>query len=297
MHKNSLLRIADLSKEELLGILADADAFAHEQKDWQLPTRKLIANLFFEPSTRTHYSFESAEMQLGCRVSDFNAAYSSVQKGESLYDSVKTFEAIGYDAVVIRHTMDEYFKELTNVDIPILNGGDGCGNHPTQCLLDLLTIQQEFLSFEGLKVVIVGDIAHSRVANSNKEALDMLGAVAKFSGPDFWVDQNENFMPLDEAVEWADVVMLLRIQHERHEKHLQMSEESYLEKYGLTKEREARMQKHAIIMHPAPVNRGVEIDDDLVECERSRIFKQMSNGVLVRKAVIKRAFGYSFDDK
>ena len=296
MHKNSLLRIADLTKEEILTILADADAFANDKKDWQLPERKLVANLFFEPSTRTHYSFESAELQLNCLVSDFNASYSSVQKGESLYDSVKTFESINYDALVIRHTKDEYFKELENINIPILNGGDGCGNHPTQCLLDLLTIQQEFGQFEGLKVVIVGDIAHSRVANSNKEALAMLGAEVKFSGPNFWVPQDENYMPLDEAVEWADVVMLLRIQHERHAEHLQMTQEEYLNKYGLTIERERRMKDHAIIMHPAPVNRGVEIDDSLMECPRSRIFKQMSNGVLVRKAVIKRAFGYSFDD-
>lgn len=294
MNSKCLLRISDLTKEELMEILRDAQSFGDEHSDWQLPKRKLIANLFFENSTRTHYSFASAEHQLGCSVSDFSAVTSSIQKGETLYDTVKTFQAIGYDALVIRHPQNEYFKELEGIDIPILNGGDGSGNHPTQCLLDLLTIYQEFDKFEGLNVVIVGDIQHSRVANSNKEALDMLGANTKFSGPKFWNKEDENFMEWDEAVKWADVVMLLRIQHERHEKHLQMSQEEYLQEYGLTIEREAMMKPHAIIMHPAPINRGVEIDDSLVECGRSRIFKQMSNGVLVRKAVIKRAFDYKF---
>ncbi|MEG0094515.1 MAG: aspartate carbamoyltransferase catalytic subunit [Erysipelotrichaceae bacterium] len=294
MNSNSLLRIADLSKEELMNILCDAQAFEDEHQDWQLPKHKLVANLFFENSTRTHYSFASAEHQLGCAVSDFSAVTSSIQKGESLYDTVKTFQAIGYDALVIRHPQNEYFRELESIDIPILNGGDGSGNHPTQCLLDLLTIYQEFGKFEGLNVVIVGDIQHSRVANSNKEALDMLGAHTKFSGPLFWNNNDENYMDFEEAIEWADVVMLLRIQHERHEQHLKMSQKEYLEKYGLTKNREKKMKEHAIIMHPAPVNRGAEIDSDLVECDRSRIFKQMSNGVLVRKAVIKRAFGVEF---
>ena len=127
---------------------------------------------FFEASTRTHFSFESAEYQLGCKVADFNASTSSVTKGESLYDTVKTFEAIGYDAVVIRHPKDEYFKELENINIPILNAGDGAGNHPTQCLLDLLTMYDEFKDFKGLNVVIAGDIQHSRVAASNKQALE-----------------------------------------------------------------------------------------------------------------------------
>ena len=152
MNQNSLLRISDLTKEELLDILNDAHAFSCSHRDWQLPDRTLIANLFFEPSTRTHYSFASAELQLGARVEDFSAAGSSVEKGETLYDTVKTFESIGYNAVVIRHSKDEYFKELENINIPILNAGDGCGNHPTQCLLDLLTIYQEFKTFENIKV-------------------------------------------------------------------------------------------------------------------------------------------------
>lgn len=292
MNKNSLLKINDLTKEEIFHILQDANGFSCSYKDWQLPQRRLIANLFFEPSTRTHFSFASAQHQLGCCVENFSAQGSSIEKGESLYDTVKTFESIGYDAVVIRHSADSYFEELNDIQIPILNAGDGCGNHPTQCLLDLLTIYQEFNTFEGIKVAVIGDIVHSRVANSIKEAMEKLSGEVCFSGPKEWVKHDALYKDVDDAVRWADVVMMLRIQHERHGDTMAMSKEEYLCTYGLTKKRHAMMKPHAIIMHPAPVNRGVEIDTDLVEAPNSRIFKQMENGVLVRKAVIKRAFGY-----
>lgn len=295
MNKNSLLSMSTLSTDEINSILEDALQFSQTFQDWQFSKPKLVANLFFEPSTRTHYSFASAELQLGCKTIDFNASTSSVAKGESLYDTVKTFEAIGYDAVVIRHTQDEYFKELEGINIPILNAGDGCGNHPTQCLLDLYTIRAEFGHFEGLKVAIIGDIIHSRVAASNYDALTRLGAEVRFGGLDEWLPKDKAKISIDEAVEWADVIMLLRIQHERHAEHMQLSKTEYLEKYGMTKERYAKMKEHAILMHPAPVNRGVEIDSDLVEADKSRIFKQMENGVLVRKAVLKRAFGATFE--
>lgn len=292
MNPNSLLTMRDLSKNEILDILNDARAFHISTKDWQLPVRKaLVANLFFEPSTRTHYSFESAEYQLGCHAADFAASQSSVVKGESLYDTCKTFEATGYDVLVIRHPKDEYFKELEGLNIPVINAGDGKDNHPTQCLLDLLTIYEEFGKFEDINVVICGDVAHSRVAASNKEALELLGANLRFAGPKEWEREGFPFSDFDEAIEWADVVMLLRIQKERGAVN-HLSDEDYLNAYGLNKERYARMKDHAIIMHPAPVNRGVEIDSDLVESKKSRIFQQMANGVLVRKAVLKRAFGF-----
>lgn len=293
MNAHSLLRINDLTKDEIFEILDDARAFSCSQADWQLTGTPLIANLFFEPSTRTHYSFASAEHQLGARVEDFSAQGSSVEKGETLYDTVKTFETIGYQAVVIRHPANEYFEELEDIGIPILNAGDGSGNHPTQCLLDLLTIYQEFGRLEGIKVAVIGDVTHSRVANSIKEAMELLGGETRFSGPDEWIVKDEHYLPVDEAVKWADAVMMLRIQHERHQETMSMSKKEYLECYGLTKQRAAMMKPHAIIMHPAPVNRGVEIDDALVESKQSRIFQQMANGVLVRKAVVKRAFGYA----
>ncbi|MBQ1289138.1 MAG: aspartate carbamoyltransferase catalytic subunit [Erysipelotrichaceae bacterium] len=294
MNKNSLLSMRDLSAEEIMAILNDALLFDGKYQDWQLPCRKaLVANLFYENSTRTHYSFESAELQLGCKVADVAVSQSSVSKGETLYDTVKTLEAVGYDAVVIRHPQDAYYKELKNVNIPILNGGDGAGDHPTQCLLDLLTMYKEFGTLKGLNVVICGDILHSRVAASNKEALEKLGSTVRFAGPKEWQREGFPVADLDEVISEVDVVMMLRIQRERGAALKDMGDdESYLEKYGLSKARYAKLKEGAIVMHPAPVNRGVEIDSDLVEAEKSRIFPQMSNGVLVRKAVIKRAFGF-----
>ena len=294
MNKKSLLTITDLTNQEILDLLNDAKAFHNSHSDWQIPEsfRALTANLFFEPSTRTHYSFLSAENQLGLRSVDFQAESSSLTKGESLYDTVKTFEAIGYGLLIIRHPEDEYFKELENINIPIINAGDGTGNHPSQCLLDLMTIYDEFGHLDGLHVLICGDVAHSRVAASNKEALERFGAEVRFSGPKEWQREGYPFTDFDENIEWADVVMLLRIQRERGASIEGMSDAEYLEKYGLTKERYARLKEHAIVLHPAPVNRGVEIDSDLVEADKSRIFKQMANGVLVRKAMIKHALGF-----
>lgn len=294
MNQNSILTMNYLSVDEIMSILDDAMSFSCSHKDWQLSKPRLVANLFFEPSTRTHYSFASAEHQLGCKVVDFMAESSSTKKGESLYDTVKTFEVIGYEGVIIRHSEDKYFKELEDINIPIINAGDGCDNHPSQCLLDMLTIYQEFKTFKDIKLVIVGDINHSRVANSNVDTMRRLGGEVRFSGPAFWIDRKDLYMPLDEAVEWADAVMMLRIQHERHTEVMNMTPQEYLEQYGLTHERVSRMKEHAIIMHPAPVNRGVEIESDLVEHPKSRIFKQMENGVLVRKAMIKKVFNETF---
>ncbi|WP_335870546.1 aspartate carbamoyltransferase catalytic subunit [Bacillus sp. 2205SS5-2] len=288
----SLLTMKDLTVEEIEEILADAEHFKQGGK-WALNQETYVANLFFEASTRTKCSFEMAEQRLNLKVLSFETGTSSVAKGETLYDTVKTLEAIGVNAVVIRHGQDRYFEDLQGINIPILNGGDGCGNHPTQCLLDLLTIQEEFGTFEKVKVSIIGDIAHSRVARSNAEALTKLGASVTFSGPPEWFQdefsQYGHFIPLDQATRESDVVMLLRIQHERHIGTASLSKEEYHARYGLTVEREQQMKPGSIIMHPAPVNRGVELADSLVECDRSRIFPQMENGVYVRMAVLKRA--------
>ncbi|MGO4887850.1 aspartate carbamoyltransferase catalytic subunit [Anaerobacillus sp. MEB173] len=289
---NHVLTMPSLELDEIFEILSQADRFLSGET-WRPNEDKFVANLFFEPSTRTKFSFEVAEKKLGLQVLNFEAQNSSVQKGETLYDTVKTLESIGTNVVVIRHPQDHYFDELVGkINIPIINGGDGCGHHPTQSLLDLLTIQQEFVVFQGLNVVIVGDVRHSRVARSNAEVLSRLGANVYFSGPEQWIDDSfavGQYLPIDEAIEIADVMMMLRIQHERHAFKMLTSKEEYHKQYGLTIEREKRMKKHSIIMHPAPINRGVEIADCLVECGRSRIFKQMNNGVAVRMAVLKRA--------
>ena len=247
---------------------------------------KKMATLFFENSTRTHYSFVTAMLNLGIKVVDFNASVSSVNKGESLYDTVRTFEALGMDGVVIRHSEDEYFKQLENINIPIFNGGDGKTNHPTQSLLDLMTIYEEYGHFDGLKCCIIGDISHSRVAHTNIEVMERLGMEVFISGPEEYNDGSAKYLPIDEAIKECDVIMLLRVQFERHSEKMSMTVEEYHEKYGLTEERVALMQKHAIIMHPAPINRGVEIADSVAECAKSRIYKQMTNGVYVRMAVI-----------
>ncbi|WP_326983072.1 aspartate carbamoyltransferase catalytic subunit [Chryseobacterium sp. MYb264] len=295
-----MFTITELSTERINSIVEEALAFANG-KTAKIEGEVFCSNLFFEDSTRTKTSFDIAERKLGLQVVPFDASHSSVNKGESLYDTVKTIESVGVNLVVIRDKKDRYFEELKNIKIPVINGGDGTGNHPSQCMLDLMTIYQEFGKFEGLKIGIVGDVKHSRVANSNAEALRRLGAKVYFSGPEQWFDEgaliNGTYLSVDELIAEVDVLMLLRIQHERHDSQMSFSASDYHRKYGLTKEREKAMKKEAIIMHPAPINRGVEIDTDLVECERSRVFKQMQNGVFARMAILKEALekeGYTF---
>jgi aspartate carbamoyltransferase catalytic subunit len=295
-----MFTITELSTERINSILTEAMDFANG-KTAKIEGEVFCSNLFFEDSTRTKTSFDIAERKLGLQVVPFDASNSSVNKGESLYDTVKTIESLGVNLVVIRDKKDRYFDELKNIKIPVINGGDGTGNHPSQCMLDLMTIYQEFGKFEGLKVGIVGDVKHSRVANSNAQALRRLGAKVYFSGPEQWFDEgaliNGTYLAVDQLIAEVDVLMLLRIQHERHDAKMSFSALEYHRKYGLTKAREKTMKETSIIMHPAPINRGVEIDTDLVECGRSRIFKQMENGVFARMAILKEALekqGHTF---
>lgn len=297
-----MLTATELTPSKISKLLKDAEDFA--KGNVQKAKKEIyVANLFFENSTRTKTSFDIAERKLGLHVVPFDINTSSVNKGESLYDTVKTLESLGVNLVVIRHTTDAYYNELKDIKIPIINGGDGKGNHPSQCLLDLMTIHQEFGKFKDLKIGIVGDVKHSRVANSNAQALRKLGAKVYFSGPEEWFDEgaiiNGTYLQLDQMIAEVDVLMLLRIQHERHGEKMKISLENYHKKYGLTIEREKKMKKNAIIMHPAPINRGVEIDDELVECKRSRIFKQMENGVFARMALLKNTLekqGFEFQE-
>ncbi|KAA6452934.1 aspartate carbamoyltransferase catalytic subunit [Bacillus swezeyi] len=293
-----LTAMNELSLEEIYGLIEEARELKKGKPDSVL-SGKFAANLFFEPSTRTHFSFEVAEKKLDMNILNLDGVSTSVQKGETLYDTVRTLESIGADVCVIRHSQDHYYEELVgHVGIPVINAGDGCGQHPTQSLLDLMTIHEEFNRFDGLTVSIHGDIKHSRVARSNAEVLTRLGATVLFSGPDEWRDEDNaygTYVPADEAVANSDVVMLLRIQHERHTR--KTADRDYLQTFGLSLERVKRMKQHAVIMHPAPVNRGVEIDSKLVESSRSRIFKQMENGVYIRMAVLKRALEEGENEK
>ncbi|MDX8044952.1 aspartate carbamoyltransferase catalytic subunit [Gracilibacillus sp. S3-1-1] len=295
---NHFVTMKDKTEAEILQLIRKANEMT-KQGIQPLNKQYFAANLFFEPSTRTKMSFVVAERKLGIEPLDFVSDFSSVIKGESIYDTARTFESIGANLIVLRHQEENIAKQLAeSLSIPVINAGDGTGEHPTQSLLDLVTIYQDFQQFKGLKVVIAGDIKHSRVARSNAIALSTLGCEVYLTGMEAWHDETLGlpYITMDEAVECADVLMLLRIQHERHQNQMALQQASYLEQYGLTIERERRMKEHAIILHPAPVNRGVEIDSSLVECARSRIFKQMENGVAARMAVIETLLnkgGYS----
>ncbi len=283
---NNLLKMQDLNCEEILELIQKAIELKNGEKK-SLNRKLYSSNLFFENSTRTKLSFEVAQRNLGFEVIPFDVSTSSVSKGESLYDTCKTLESLGVNLLVIRHFQNEYYNELENINIPIINGGDGTGEHPSQCLLDLMTIYEEFKTFKNLKVAIIGDIKHSRVANSNYEALMKLGSKVELIAPDTLSDFKTR--SIDEVIEDVDVCMLLRIQLERHQD--KYNQDQYLEKYGLTLNRYKKLKENAIVMHPAPVNRGVEIDSSLVEANKSRIFRQMENGVYMRMAMILKCLG------
>lgn len=291
--QRSLLGLKGMSQLELVSILDRAAYWdAHTEKQVSVLQSRFVANMFFENSTRTRFSFEMAEKRLGAEVLNFTSAVSSVEKGESIYDTVRTLESMGIDAGIIRLKPSGVLQELAEkVNVPLINAGDGNNEHPTQGLLDLYTMRQEFGELKGLHVAIVGDILHSRVARSNLWALQTMGAKVSFCAPNnMRADDmgDVSYISMEEALQ-ADVVMMLRVQLERHAVGMLKSAEEYRLQYGLTEERAARMKKHAIIMHPAPVNRNVEIDDALVESPKSKIFPQMQNGVPIRMAVIERA--------
>lgn len=286
MNKN-LLKMSDLSEKEVYSLIERA----LELKKGGYPKKRddlFVANLFFENSTRTKHSFEVAEKKLKLNVINFSASSSSINKGESLADTVKTLESIGCDIFVIRHSEDEYYKNL-DTNAKIINAGDGRGEHPSQCLLDLMTMYENFGKIKGLKVVIVGDIKNSRVARSNYNVLTRLGVEVKFVCPEIFKDTTlGEVVNFDDILENVDVLMMLRVQHERHDGKEKFDKEEYHKNFGLTKERYNKLKKEAIIMHPAPVNRGVEIDSELVESEKSKIFTQMTNGMYMREAILEK---------
>jgi len=288
-----LVTMETLSNEEVLGLIKRGIQFKKGEVDIDHDRTYYASNLFFEDSTRTHKSFEMAELRLGMGMIDFDARTSSVNKGETLYDTILTMSALGVDICVIRHSEVDYYKQLIDsptIQTSIVNGGDGSGQHPSQSLLDLMTIYEEFGGFEGLKIVIAGDITHSRVAKSNMQVLKRLGAEIFFTGPSQWYSEEFDVygqhVEIDDVIEEIDVLMLLRVQHERHDGNESFSKEGYNSQFGLTEARYKRLKDTAIVMHPAPVNRDVEIDDSLVEAPKARIVRQMTNGVFVRMAIL-----------
>jgi aspartate carbamoyltransferase catalytic subunit len=254
---------------------------------------KTILTLFFESSTRTQISFSIAAKRLSADVVNFSQATSSVKKGETLLDTARNIEAMKVDGVVVRHSAPGAAKFLSErLDAFVVNAGDGTHEHPTQALLDFMTMRQHFGSFKKLNVLIIGDISHSRVARSNIFGLRALGARVAICAPPTLVPLEVSqlgvdvFHNLDEVISDFDVIMALRIQLERQQSGLFPSVREYRTIYGLTKERVKRMKRKSVIMHPGPTNRGVEIDPDVADSDRSLILKQVKNGVALRMAVL-----------
>lgn len=254
---------------------------------------KTVVNLFFEPSTRTRISFELAEKRLSADTVNFSATVSSVKKGETLKDTVRNIEAMKIDMVVVRHSAAGVPYFLTQcTDAAIINAGDGMHEHPTQALLDMFTLREKFGKLEGLRIAIIGDVTHSRVAGSNIRGLLTMGARVMVCGPRTLIPLGiENFglavtHNVDEAIDWADALNVLRIQLERQEKGLFPSIREYHAEFGITKKRLAKRKKDVIILHPGPINRGIELDSDLADSEFSVILDQVTNGVAIRMAVL-----------
>ena len=284
----NLVKMSDLSKEEVYDLIQRALELKAGASPIQRPDL-IAANLFFENSTRTKHSFEVAQMKLGLQVLNFDASTSSVNKGETLYDTCKTLEAIGCNILVIRHSQEAYYQELEGLTIPVISGGDGSGEHPSQCLLDLMTLYEEFGRIEGLELVIAGDIKNSRVARSNYHMLTRLGAKVQFVGPQVFADPTLGQMvDFDQVIDQVDACMLLRVQFERHQEAVALSQADYHAHYGLTLARYQELKPQAIVMHPAPVNRDMEIASELVEAPQSRIFTQMTNGRFMRQAILEK---------
>ncbi|MFM1650590.1 aspartate carbamoyltransferase catalytic subunit [Brevibacillus sp. B_LB10_24] len=294
MRVQHLTGIRELAAGHLEALLERAEYWAKRPGEQSgLLAGRIIANLFFEPSTRTRFSFEVAQKRLGAHVLNFAAESSSTTKGETILDTLRMLEMMGVEAAVIRTSENGLLQNLAeNVRLHLVNAGDGTNEHPTQCLLDLLTIKQHFGKIAGQTIAIIGDLRHSRVVGSHLHALPKLGAKLLLAGPPAMMRPEEELpagvrvADLDEAIRTADVVMMLRVQLERHAEALFSSAEAYHQAYGLTLERARLMKPGAVIMHPGPFNRGVEIHTDLVDSDRSLIFTQVANGVAARMAVL-----------
>jgi len=294
---NNLLGIKHLCKKDVDLIFKTAD---HFKEVINRPIKKVpslrditIANLFFENSTRTRLSFELAEKRLSADIINFSASQSSVKKGESLIDTVNNILSMKVDIIILRHPNEGAGDFLSkHIKAKIVNAGDGAHEHPTQALLDSYSIREKLGTVKGKKVVIIGDILHSRVALSNIYALQLLGAQVKICGPTtlipkyitkLGVDYENN---LKKALEWCDVANVLRVQHERMDINYFPTVREYVQLYGINKELLNSIDRDIVIMHPGPINRGVELTSDVADSKQSIILNQVENGVAIRMAVI-----------
>jgi len=294
---NNLLGIKYINRQDIDLIFDTAD---HFKEVLNRPIKKVpslrditIANLFFENSTRTKLSFELAEKRLSADVINFSGSSSSIKKGETLIDTVNNILAMKVDMIVIRHPNPGAALLLSkNVDSCIVNAGDGTNEHPTQALLDAYSLKERLGDLDGKKILIVGDILHSRVALSNIYALRLLNAKIKICSPLSLIPREIESLglsietDLDKALSWCDAVNVLRVQHERMEKSYFPNNREYSLLYGLDKKRISKLKRDILILHPGPINRGVEIKSDIVESNNSIILDQVENGVAVRMAII-----------
>ncbi len=292
-----LLGLEGVPKEDIALILDTAETFREvlDRTIKKVPTLRgiTVLNLFYEPSTRTRISFELAEKRLSADIVNFTASTSSVKKGESLRDTVQNIEAMRIDMVVVRHGSPGAPYFLTRcMEANIINAGDGAHEHPTQALLDMFTIRKKYGRLDGLRVVLVGDVKHSRVIRSNIWGLKTMGASVALCGPatllPFEVERLgcDVYTNIDEALEGADVVNVMRIQLERQEAGLFPSQREYTNLFGINRDRLKRLNKDYTIMHPGPMNRGVEITSDVADGDSSVILSQVTNGQAVRMAVL-----------
>src|SRR5262245_59766548 len=297
-NRKHLLDIESLSAEEIVTVLDTARAFkaVGERAIKKVPALrgKTVVNLFIEPSTRTRISFELAEQRLSADIINFTAEASSLKKGETLRDTARNLEALNADFIVMRHSASGAPHFLSRVlgDASVINAGDGAHEHPTQALLDMFTIREHKGKIEGLKVTILGDILYSRVARSDVWALTKLGATVTLCGPSTLVPREFEKMGcrvthnVEEAIRDADIINLLRIQHERQRKTMFPGIGEYASLFGINRARLAMTKPDALIMHPGPINRGVEIDSEIADSGRSVILHQVTNGLAVRMAAL-----------
>jgi aspartate carbamoyltransferase catalytic subunit len=289
-----LIDINSLSTNDISQIVKVAEVLKKGPKvPFFLPSKSVV-NLFLEASTRTRFSFELAQKKLGMQVMNFSANSSSMEKGETFYDTVKNLEAMGLHALVVRTSDNTALEEIkSKVKLSLVNAGSGTKHHPTQALLDLMTIRSYFKELEGLKVAIVGDIAHSRVASSNLELLPRLGVNVSLCSIRDLDDHYSAFQKtkIDDVIENVDVLMLLRVQNERHKEGTDITNEQYHEIYGLTENRYRKLKSKAIVLHPGPYIRDKEIASSLVEADKVKIFEQVNNGTWIRMAVMDYVLG------
>jgi aspartate carbamoyltransferase catalytic subunit len=292
-----LLGLKDVPEQDITLILDTADHFFEvlQREIKQVPTLKgvTVVNLFYENSTRTRISFELAEKRLSASPLNFSASTSSVSKGESLRDTMRNIEAMKIDMVVVRHGAAGVPLFLTGcTDATIINAGDGLHEHPTQALLDMMTIRQRLRRLKGLRVAIIGDILHSRVARSNAWGMTTMGMNVILCGPPTLLPQQPESLGvevtdnIEKALDGADVIMMLRLQLERQNAGLFPSIREYRERYGLDLDKIAKLPKDVLVMHPGPINRGIELASNVADGEHSVILDQVTNGVAVRMAVL-----------